>query len=433
MDIYFDNNLIKFTKSMSIFNRIFNTKASLPPVNEPLPNVTINYNRRILTNSEQDIYKIYKDSSLLQSCVNLFTNEFLSAPLKPYVNEKRSENIALDIFTIDILKELIFQILLAGTGFLYKIRNSAGQLVNVQVLSGFHITKTFDTNGYIKDWTYQTAKGTFTLPPDDCIGFTWFSTNPDDKDFGISPILPVQGSATQIIELQRFVTEMTENDFVPRTILSAPTETNLTYAQQKLIMDSVREEFQNNNGSIKVLNGGWTLNRLSLGLDDLDISALRIVPETDICNSFQIPVTLIQTIAGQNNSTYNNVETARKFFIQNTISGFWSKIEQVINSNFSYEFPSQPEWFFETADLASMQEDNAEKFTRLNELFKSNVISRSEFRSELDLEDIDGGTQVYYQDLLFGSTTTFVEPEETITEPIVAVASGLKRAVKKKV
>lgn len=407
---------------MSIFQKIF-SKASIAPVNEPLPNVTINYNRRILTNSEQDIYKIYKDSSLLQSCVNLFTNEFLSAPLKPYQNDQRSENIALDIFTIDILKELIFQILLAGTGFLYKIRNSAGQLVNVQVLSGFHITKTFDQNGYIKDWQYQTAKGTFTIATDDCIGFSWFSTNPDDKDFGISPILPVSGSATQIIELQRFVTEMTENDFVPRTILSAPTETNLTYTQQKLIMDSVREEFQNNNGSIKVLNGGWTLNRLSLGLDDLDISALRIVPETDICNSFQIPVTLIQTIAGQNNSTYNNVETARKFFIQNTISGFWSKVEQIINSNFSYEFPSQPEWYFETADLASMQEDNAEKFSRLNALFQSNVISRSEFRAELDLEDIDGGSAVYYQTLLNQSTTATVEPLEPIVEPIVAIAS----------
>jgi HK97 family phage portal protein len=407
---------------MSIFQKIF-SKASIAPVNEPLPNVTINYNRRILTNSEQDIYKIYKDSSLLQSCVNLFTNEFLSAPLKPYQNDQRSENIALDIFTIDILKELIFQILLAGTGFLYKIRNGSGQLVNVQVLSGFHITKTFDQNGYIKDWQYQTAKGTFTIATDDCIGFSWFSTNPDDKDFGISPILPVSGSATQIIELQRFVTEMTENDFVPRTILSAPTETNLTYTQQKLIMDSVREEFQNNNGSIKVLNGGWTLNRLSLGLDDLDISALRIVPETDICNSFQIPVTLIQTIAGQNNSTYNNVETARKFFIQNTISGFWSKIEQIINSNFSYEFPSQPEWYFETADLASMQEDNAEKFSRLNALFQSNVISRSEFRAELDLEDIDGGSAVYYQTLLNQSTTATVEPLEPIVEPIVAIAS----------
>jgi HK97 family phage portal protein len=407
---------------MSIFQKIF-SKASIAPVNEPLPNVTINYNRRILTNSEQDIYKIYKDSSLLQSCVNLFTNEFLSAPLKPYQNDQRSENIALDIFTIDILKELIFQILLAGTGFLYKIRNGSGQLVNVQVLSGFHITKTFDQNGYIKDWQYQTAKGTFTIATDDCIGFSWFSTNPDDKDFGISPILPVSGSATQIIELQRFVTEMTENDFVPRTILSAPTETNLTYTQQKLIMDSVREEFQNNNGSIKVLNGGWTLNRLSLGLDDLDISALRIVPETDICNSFQIPVTLIQTIAGQNNSTYNNVETARKFFIQNTISGFWSKVEQIINSNFSYEFPSQPEWYFETADLASMQEDNAEKFSRLNALFQSNVISRSEFRAELDLEDIDGGSAVYYQTLLNQSTTATVEPLEPIVEPIVAIAS----------
>jgi hypothetical protein len=70
-----------------------------------------------------------------------------------------------------------------------------------------------------------------------------------------------------------------------------------------------------------------------------------------------------------------------------------------------------------------MQEDNAEKFSRLNALFQSNVISRSEFRAELDLEDIDGGSAVYYQTLLNQSTTATVEPLEPIVEPIVAIAS----------
>lgn len=410
---------------MSIFNRIFNTKA-VAPVNEPLPNVTVNYNRRIITTNEQDIYKIYKDSSLIQSCVNLFTNEFLSAPLKPYVQELPSDNIALDIFTIETLKDLVYQVLLSGTGFIYKIRNGSGQLVSIQVLSGFHVTKIYDQNGYIKHWQYQTGRGTFDIDATDIVPITWFSSSTEDKDFGISPINAIIGAASQIIELQRFVTEMTENDFVPRTILSAPTETNLTYHQQKLIMDSVREEFQNNNGSIKVLNGGWQLSRLSLGLDDLDISALRIVPETDICNAFQIPTTLIQTIAGQQNSTYNNVQTARKFFLQNTIGGFWSKVEQIINSNFSYEFPQIPNWFFETSDLPSLQEDQKETFERLNQLFQSNVISRSEFRAELDLDDIDGGQAIYYQDLLFGSTTATETPLEVIVDPIVAVASPVK-------
>lgn len=412
---------------MSIFNRIFNTKA-VAPVNEPLPNVTVNYSRRIITTNEQDIYKIYKDSSLIQSCVNLFTNEFLSAPFKPYVQELPTDNIALDIFTIETLKDLIYQVLLSGTGFIYKIRNGAGQLVSIQVLSGFHVTKIYDQNGYIKNWQYQTGRGTFDIDAADIVPITWFSASTEDKDFGISPINAVIGAASQIIELQRFVTEMTENDFVPRTILSAPTETNLTYHQQKLIMDSVREEFQNNNGSIKVLNGGWQLSRLSLGLDELDITALRIVPETDICNAFQIPTTLIQTIAGQQNSTYNNVETARKFFLQNTIGGFWSKVEQIINSNFSYEFPQIPNWFFETSNLPSLQEDQNESFIRLNQLFQSNVISRAEFRSELDLDDIDGGSAVYYQDLLFGSTTAFVAP----SEPFVALESDAKASSKKK-
>lgn len=388
---------------MSIFQRIFGIQSQKNrqlPQGELLPSVTINFNRRITGTSEQEIYEIYKNSSLIQSCVNLWVNEFISAPCKPYVAGKLFEGAHLDIFSVDVMKELIFQILLSGSGFIYKIRNENGNLMNVQILSGFHVVKNYDDKGYLKDWSYQTSKGTFTIAKDDIVPITWFSTSTDDKDFGISPISTIINQAEQINELQRFLTDIASNDFVPRTILSAPPNMNLTISQQKQIIDQVREEFQTNPGSIKVLNGGWTISRLALGLDEMDTQALRIVPEADICGSFQVPPTILHTVAGMQNSTYNNVETSRKFFIQNTIGGMWSRVVQTINDNFKYEFPSQPEWNFETSNLPSMKEDTNSKFARLSAMYQANAISRAEFRAELDLEDIDDGQQVFYQDLI---------------------------------
>ena len=422
---------------MSILQRIFggNQKAAQIPQGEPLPSVTINYNRRILSTNEQDIYEIYKNSSLIQSCVNMWTNEFTSAPMKAYVADKVFEGAHLNIFSVDIMREMIYQILLSGTCFLYKIRNENGNLLNVQVLSGFHVVKNYDTQGYLKDWSYQTAKGLFTIAKDDIVPITWFTTSTEDKDFGISPINTIMNQAEQINELQRFLTDIAANDFVPRTILSAPPQLNLTPAQQKQIIDQVREEFQTNPGSIKVLNGGWTISRLALGLDEMDTQALRIVPEADICGSFQIPPTILHTVAGMQNSTYNNVETSRKFFIQNTIGGMWSRVEQIINDNFTYEFPSQPKWYFETADLPSMKEDTNSMFARLNAMYQANAISRAEFRAELDLEDIDNGQQIFYQDLVaqagFGALGLAQEeqPIQTASEE----KPKTKRVYKKKI
>jgi HK97 family phage portal protein len=419
---------------MSIFTRIFNTKKNDIPQGERLPSVTVNYRRRILTTNEQDVYEIYKNSSLIQSCVNLWTNEFTSAPMKPYIADKLYEGAHLDIFSVDVMQQLVYQILLSGTGFIYKIRNANGNLINVQILSGFHVTKNYDTQGYLQDWSYQTANGNFTIPKDDIVPITWFTVSTEDKDFGISPINTIIQQAEQINELTRFVTDSAANDFVPRTILSAPPNMNLTNAQQKQILDQVREEFQTNPGSIKVLNGGWTIERLSIGLNELDTQMLRIVPEADICGSFMIPPTILHTVAGMQNSTYNNVETSRKFFIQNTVGGMWSRVEQVINDNFSFEFPSQPKWNFETADLPSMKEDTNDKFLRLQAMFQANAISRAEFRAEMDLEDIDNGQEVYYQDLINQFTFGVAEQEQPELPALEqADAKKPKRVSKKKV
>lgn len=377
-------------------------KAQEVQSGKPLPNVTINMTRKTLSSNEQDIITVYKESSIVQSCVNIWLNEFSSAPLKPYIMDKPYDGAHLDIFDVNIMSEMMFQMLLSGTAFLYKIKNDLGQLMSVQVLSGFYIYKQYNREGEFQNWIYKTSRGEFTIEPNDLIPIQWFTKNPDDLNLGISPIASIIGQAEQITELQRFVTDMASNDFVPRTILTAPPNLNLTVTQQKQILDQVREEFQSNPGSIKVLNGGWTVERLSLGLQDLDTKELRIVPETDIASAFMIPPTVLHSVAGAQNSTYNNVETARKQFIQNTVAGMWSRVSQIINEHFSYEFGSNPEWHFEFADLPSMQEDTDSKFARLQGMFQANVISRAEFRAEMDLDDIDDGQQVYFSELQSG-------------------------------
>lgn len=385
---------------MGILQKLGFKSATAPIVSgKPLPPVTINYSRKMFTSNESDIKEIYKNSSIIQTCINIWQNEFGAAPLKPYIKDKPYEGAHLDIFNSNITSEMLYHMITSGTAFIYKIRNDFGQLMSVQVISGFYIIKEYDRDGVFTNWIYKTSKGEFKLEINDLIPVSWFTKNPDDIQLGLSPIASVILQAEQINELQRFVTDLASNDFVPRTILTAPPNLNLTVTQQQQILDQVREEFQTNPGSIKVLNGGWSIERLSLGLQDLDTKALRIVPETDIASAFMIPPTVLHSVAGAENSTYNNVETARKQFIQNTVAGLWSKVSQVINENFSYEFGSNPEWFFEYANLPSMQEDADARFARLQGMFQSNVISRAEFRAEMDLEDIDEGEQVYFTEL----------------------------------
>ena len=423
---------------MSIFQKLFNLKEkqSNLPQGEPLPSVTINFSRRSYNSqNESEIYQIYKQSGLIQQCVNIWLNEIGSAPMKPYIGKNVFERGGhLDLFSVDFIQNLMFQILMSGTGFIYKIRNDNGNLVNVQVLNGFHVSKNYENSEFVS-WNYSTAKGQFTIAKEDIVAIPWFTKSTDDENFGLSPISAITEQAKEINELQRFVTDMAESDFVPRTILSAPVNTNLTPNQQKQILDQVRSEFQNNPGSIKVLNGGWTIERLSLGLNEIDTTALRIVPETDICGAFQISPILLNTVAGMQNSTYSNLSESRKFFIQNVIAGMWSKIEQIINDHFSYEFPSQPTWHFEVSNLPSMQEDVNAKFARLNQMYISNSISRAELRAELGLEDIDNGQQVFYQDLVaqagFGALN-FAEDEQP-TEVASAEKPKTKRVYKKKI
>ena len=376
-------------------------KSATPQIvsGKPLPPVTINYSRRMITSNESDIKEIYKNSSIIQTCLNIWQNEFGAAPLKPYIMDKPYEAANLDIFNHSVCSDILYHMLTSGTSFIYKIRNDFGHLVSVQILSGFYVTKEYDRDGNFSNWIYKTSKGEFKLEMNDIVALPWFTKNPDDIELGLSPISSIMLQAEQINELQRFVTDLASNDFVPRTILTAPPNLNLTNTQQQQILDQVREEFQTNPGSIKVLNGGWSIERLSLGMQDLDTKALRIVPETDIASAFMIPPTVLHSVAGAENSTYNNVETARKQFIMNTVAGLWSKVEQVINENFSYEFGSNPEWHFEYANLPSMQEDADSRFARLQGMFQANVISRAEFRSEMDLDDIDNGEQVYFTEL----------------------------------
>ena len=385
---------------MNFLERIgFKSQKPITP-GESLPPVTIQYARRTLSTGDADIRRVYEQSSVIQAAVNAWTSEFTSASLKPYVAGAPSDLGHLQLFGNQIMRDLLFAMLMSGTGILYKIRSESGQVVKVQVLNGFNCLKVYDNKGVHTHWSYRTNQGEYILSPNDIVTFPWFSRDWVEKDLGLSPIGCVLSAAQQMLDLNDFTQEQIANDGVPRTILSAPAALNMTQAQMKTVLEQVRDEFKNNNGSIKVLSGGWTISRLALGLDELDITALRSIPESDIASSFRVPIEYLGTATGNANSTYANKETSRKQFVQNVVASMWSSVEQIINDAFSWEFPSKPEWWFEKSEVSALQEDQQAKFQRVASMYQSNVISRREFRAAMDLDDIDNGVDLYFNDIL---------------------------------
>lgn len=385
---------------MSFLTSLGFKAAKVVEPNTPLPPVTISYQKRLITTNESDIKKVYQDSSVIQAAMNAWVSEFTSADVKPYIEDTPTDLEHLNLFTSSVMKEIIFHVLTSGTAFIYKMRSTRGQLVRIQILPAFHISKNYDKDGQFVEWSYRTSKGEYLIKPPDLIPITWFARSWDDASLGISPISSVIQQAHQMMTLNNFVTEQLDNDGVPRTVLSAPATMNLSEPQMKRVLEQVSNEFRTNNGALKILSGGWTVERLALGLDELDISALRSIPESDVASSFRIPIEYLGTATGNANSTYANKETSRKQFVSNVVSSMWNVVESIINENFSSEFVSHPKWYFERSNVAALQEDNTAKFQRLSALFTQNVISRREYRSELDLDDIDNGDDIYYMDIL---------------------------------
>jgi hypothetical protein len=117
-----------------------------------------------------------------------------------------------------------------------------------------------------------------------------------------------------------------------------------------------------------------TAEKFGFNPSELDLSQLRLIPESRVCAVCQISPAALQVMVGiQNGTSYASSEQARQQGYEEVIIPIQSVWAQEFTHQLLSEFPDSEgsEFTFDTANVRVLQEDQDAKVKRESEIFKS--------------------------------------------------------------
>jgi len=280
---------------------------------------------------------------------------------------------------------------LTGDSFILKIRNNAGQVVELWNIRPDLVTIHPSRENYIAHYEITGGDGVKErVEPNDIIHIKYPS--PLQDFFGMSPL----SSAKNRVDIEGHATEFQKNFFLnnarPDSVLY--TDLNLDEKQRKQLLAGwekrhrANEDEELKNSKTGLLSGGIKYQQVSLSQREMDyIESLRATRD-DILVAFKVPKPIVAVTDDVNRA---NAETAQEIFLSETIipeiSRFLNKInEQLIIPEFGEEY------FLSFEDPVPINRE-----TRLAE-FTAGVdkwITVNEARADMGLDPIKGGDTLY--------------------------------------
>lgn len=127
-------------------------------------------------------------------------------------------------------------------------------------------------------------------------------------------------------------------------------------------------------GELVVMSEPVTLEKFGFNPNELDLSQLRLIPESRVCAVCQISPAALQVMVGiQNGTSYASSEQARQQGYEEVIipiQAVWAEefTHQLVNE---FEDSEGAEFVFDTANVRVLQEDQDKKVERESEIFKA--------------------------------------------------------------
>jgi len=290
----------------------------------------------------------------------------------------------------------------AGEAFLRKIRNRAGEVVQLWPLSPTAVTPetteadkragVFISHYVVDDRTDARLE----LPPEDVLHFR---NGVDDADHrrGLSPLKRLLREVASDEEATRFLEDLLGNFAVTSLAVSVPPGPVLTEDQAKQIRDRLREDYggsARNRGHVAVVANGATLQQVGFSPQQLDLKLAHYIPETRMCAVLGVPPTLISLASGLEHAIYNNVRQGQEHFYEQTIVPLWRSVaatytKQLLRPDYTQDRSIRMR--YDLMDVRALQEDENEKWARLSVAVEKAWITKDEARAEVGLEPLPNG------------------------------------------
>jgi len=298
-----------------------------------------------------------------------------------------------------------------GDAFLMKVKDGQGNVVQLVPLMPSYVKVRGNTRELITHYEYHAVqKGNglhqeyIEIPRENVVHIRQ-GMDPDDHRRGFSPLRSVMRELAGDEAAGQFAVALLHNMAVPGVILS-PKDDSMggpTREEAEGIAQSFKSKFAGaNRGAPMIMTGAMDVDVVSFTPEQLNLTALRRLPEERVSSVLGVPAILAGLGAGLDAATYNNTRELREFFTEQKMIPMWSSVaDELTHQLLHQDFVEDNYDYFCAYDLdqvRALSEDKKEQVLTMNSGVQGGFVTISEARQALGLE-VDDSHDIYLRPL----------------------------------
>jgi HK97 family phage portal protein len=296
----------------------------------------------------------------------------------------------------------------AGDAFIYKNRNSRGQVVELVPLMPHLVEAKGNENELITHFMYQPQGGvhgedSVKIEKKDMVHLRQ-NVDPNDMRRGLAPLRGVLREIAGDEAAGQYTAALLHNMAVPGVILSPRDDAmgGPTREEAEAIADMYKQKFGGKNrGAPMVLSGAMNVEIVSFSPDQMKLAELRRIPEERVSAVLGVPAVLAGLGAGLDSATYSNTKELREFFTESKMVPMWTMVaqdltHQLLRPEFGGGDNQYVEYDIDNVRALAVDKDNLYK--RMNTAVQGGWVTIGEARKVVGLE-ADNRHDVYLRPL----------------------------------
>lgn len=283
---------------------------------------------------------------------------------------------------------------LTGSAFLYKARNTLGEVKELWLMPTQNVGIETDDYGHVTGYTNQSPDGeTQYLRREDVIHVKSFNPADPYAALGTPPLRACWQRVQLLRKEQASWDSVLSNMAFPSALVYPPDGEIFTDTQAERIAKQLSERFRyGNQGGVFVVQDGLKFTPVSTPPKDLSALTMYEQIKECVCNAYGPG---ILTMLNLNASTLGGVESAERFFQKYTLK---PRVVNIFETLTHHLCPDR--LFFAAHDV--VEPDQTFELQRSMALFQANAITVNELRSDQGLPPVENGDKFLYQ--VIGST-----------------------------
>ncbi len=355
----------------------------------------------------------YQRNALLFSCIREISTSISEAKAQVVAVD---DNLTMEIpdhplttllsrpndFTtgFEFWEALLTMMLIDGNGFVFKVRGENDAISELFVLRPDWVALVPEKDG-ARSYIYSVGGDqTNRLPiaQEDMIHFK-YGVDPLDSDGrGISPTKLAFQNTLLDNDVTDFMKVFFDNAAVPSGIIKL--HRRITDRREaRRIQAQWQERYQGIRGwhAPAVMDEDADFERLGLNFEQLQMEAIRNVPESRICSAFQVPPILVGANVGLLRSTYSNYESARSSFWEETLAPMYEMLAQRMSHDLLIEFPGSEitRVQFDLSGVSALQKKATDIWERSVLAIGAGFLTVNEARRTIGMSPVAGGDVFY--------------------------------------